>query len=172
MKKVVGKEGISRRRLVKNWLWGLLAIVAASEITWFTGSLFKSHRKKAARNKGEKIIDAGQVAEFKPGEVKAVSQGQFYLSCLEDGSFIALSRTCTHLGCSVPWNGEQNKFICPCHGSTFDKKGIVLTAPAMRPLDYYPLRIENGRIRVDISSPIKRQKFEDSQLVKAYNGYE
>lgn len=167
MNKVEGKEVVSRRRLFKNWLWGLLAIVAGAEITWFTGALFTSHRKKATRSKGEQIIDAGQVVDFKPGDIKAVSQGQFYISCLGDGSFIALSRTCTHLGCSVPWNAEQNKFICPCHGSTFDTKGVVLTAPAMRPLDYYPLRIENGRIRVDISSPIKRQKFEDSQLVKA-----
>ena len=166
MKKEVGKEEVSRRRLVKNWVWGLLAVIAGSEFIWFSGSILKSHRKKSSRNKGEKIIDAGLVAEFKPGEVKAVPQGQFYISCQEDGSFIALSRTCTHLGCSVPWNEEQNKFICPCHGSTFDKKGVVLTAPAMRPLDYYPLRIENGNIRVDISTPVKRQKFEDSQLVK------
>lgn len=166
MEKEVEKKDVSRRRLIKNWLWGVFAAIAGSEIIWLSGSLLKSHKKKNLQNNSEKIIDAGQVAEFKPGEIKAVPQGQFYLSCQEDGSFIALSRTCTHLGCSVPWKEEQNKFICPCHGSTFDKKGVVLTAPAMRPLDYYPLRIENGRIRVDISTPVKRQKFEDSQLVK------
>jgi Rieske Fe-S protein len=156
-------DNLTRRRMLANWLWGLVAAIAALELSWITGSIFKSHKKKDALNKGATIIEAGQVSQFSPGQVKAVPQGQFYLACLENGSFIALSRTCTHLGCSVPWNEDQGKFICPCHGSTFDQKGLVLTPPAIRPLDYYPLRIENGTIRVDVSSPLKRQGFEDSQ---------
>lgn len=167
MKKKEAKvENVTRRRAIVNWLWGLLALGAVVEGSWLVTTLFKSHSKKEAQNQKGKIIDAGQVSDFKPGQVKAVPQGQFYLSCLEDGSFIALSRTCTHLGCSVPWNTEQDTFICPCHGSSFDKKGLVLTAPAIRPLDYYPLRVENGRIRVDISSPVKRQSFDNSQTGK------
>ena len=146
---------LTRRRMLVNWLWGLVGAVAAVELSWITGSILKSHKRKDVLDKGATIIEAGQVSQFKPGQVKAVPQGQFYLACLENGSFIALSRTCTHLGCSVPWNEKQRKFICPCHGSTFDQKGLVLTSPAIRPLDYYPLRIENGTIRVDVSSPPK-----------------
>lgn len=112
------------------------------------------------------IIDAGMITDFKPGSVKAIPQGQFYVVCLDDGSFLALSRTCTHLGCSVPWNDKEKKFICPCHGSTFDTAGTVLTAPALRPLDYFPIRLENGLIRVDISRPLKRQSFASAQAVK------
>ena len=33
---------------------------------------------------------------------------------------IGLNAICTHLGCVVPWNSCENKFICPCHGSQYD----------------------------------------------------
>lgn len=32
---------------------------------------------------------------------------------------------CTHLGCVVPWNKAENKFMCPCHGSQYDQTGKV-----------------------------------------------
>lgn len=56
-----------------------------------------------------------------------------YLIVNEDKSdleFYALNAVCTHLGCVVPWNKAQNKFICPCHGSQYDKTGKVVRGPA------------------------------------------
>ncbi len=41
-----------------------------------------------------------------------------------------LNAVCTHLGCVVPWNASENKFICPCHGSQYDKTGKVVRGPA------------------------------------------
>jgi cytochrome b6-f complex iron-sulfur subunit len=41
--------------------------------------------------------------------------------------------------------------------------GEVLTAPAPRPLDTYPVRIENGIVKVDTSMPQKRERFEPAQ---------
>ena len=31
-----------------------------------------------------------------------------------------VNAVCTHLGCVVPWNQAENKFMCPCHGSQYD----------------------------------------------------
>jgi len=42
----------------------------------------------------------------------------------------ALNAVCTHLGCVVPWNKAENKFMCPCHGSQYDKNGKVVRGPA------------------------------------------
>ncbi len=153
------------RRSFLNWMWASLAALAGIEFAWITNSILKSPKTKQQQDQAT-IIDAGMAADFQPGTVKAIPQGQFYLACLVDGSFIALSRTCTHLGCSVPWNESEKKFICPCHGSTFDAAGTVLTPPALRPLDYFPIRLENGLIRVDISKAQKRQSFSSSQTVK------
>lgn len=41
-----------------------------------------------------------------------------------------LNAVCTHLGCVVPWNGSENKFMCPCHGSQYDSTGKVVRGPA------------------------------------------
>jgi len=46
----------------------------------------------------------------------------------------ALNAECTHLGCVVPWSEFENKFVCPCHGSQYDKMGLVLRGPAPHPL--------------------------------------
>lgn len=41
-----------------------------------------------------------------------------------------MSAVCTHLGCVVPWNASESKFICPCHGSQYDETGKVVRGPA------------------------------------------
>lgn len=45
-------------------------------------------------------------------------------------SDFALNAVCTHLGCVVPWNKAENKFMCPCHGSQYNKEGKVIRGPA------------------------------------------
>lgn len=48
-----------------------------------------------------------------------------YLIVKEDKTIenYGLNAVCTHLGCVVPWNKAENKFMCPCHGSQYDKTG-------------------------------------------------
>ncbi len=45
-----------------------------------------------------------------------------------------INAICTHLGCVVPWNAGQNKYMCPCHGSQYDQTGKVVRGPAPRSL--------------------------------------
>lgn len=151
------------RRSFLNRLWALLGVLALTEFSWLGVSTFRARRNRQQVGKKDTIIVAGSMDNFKPNTVTAIPQGQFYLACLEDGSFLAMSRTCTHLGCSVPWDEKEHKFICPCHGSTFSLTGEVLTAPAPRPLDTFPVRIENRIIKVNIAQPRKRDRFEPSQ---------
>jgi cytochrome b6-f complex iron-sulfur subunit len=90
-----------------------------------------------------------------------------YLVRQPDGGFLALSLICSHLSCSVLWEENKNQFVCPCHSSAFDIFGNVLSSPAPRPLDYYPVIIEEGKVKVDIGQKIQRKKFEQKQLTYA-----
>lgn len=154
------------RRTFLNRLWAVLGTLAVIEFGWLGVSTLRSRRKRKQDDKTDSIIVVGSMDNFTPDTVTAIPQGQFYLACLQDGSFLAMSRTCTHLGCSVPWDEEQHKFICPCHGSTFSLTGEVLSAPAPRPLDTFPVRIENRIIKVNISQPLKRNRFEPAQATR------
>lgn len=156
----------SSRRVFLNRIWTLLGGLACLEFGWLTISTFSSHQKRQQEEEQETIIVAGKMENFQPNTVTTISQGQFYLACLEDGSLLAISRTCTHLGCSVPWDEEQHKFICPCHGSTFNLRGEVLSAPAPRPLDIFPVRIENRIVKVNISRPQRRDHFARTQATR------
>jgi cytochrome b6-f complex iron-sulfur subunit len=55
-----------------------------------------------------------------------------YVVVKDDGSIenYGINAVCTHLGCVVPWNAGQNKFMCPCHGSQYDATGKVVRGPA------------------------------------------
>lgn len=111
---------------------------------------------------GSKVI-AGQVDEFQPGTVNHVQKGRFYISRLEDGCFISLWHRCTHLGCTVPWREEERRFNCPCHSSIFNMVGEVISGPAPRPLDIFPIEIQDGQLVVDTGNPIQRDKYAPSQ---------
>lgn len=67
-----------------------------------------------------------------------------------DGRHSVLSSECTHKGCTVEVQGER--IVCPCHGSTFDRKGDVLRGPAQRPLRRYPSRLtSDGVLIIDLT---------------------
>jgi cytochrome b6-f complex iron-sulfur subunit len=54
----------------------------------------------------------------------------------------AITAVCTHLGCTVPWNKQQNKYMCPCHGSQYDFSGKVIRGPA--PLSLALVHVEDA----------------------------
>ena len=55
-----------------------------------------------------------------------------YLVVESDGTLAnyGVNAVCTHLGCVVPWNSAENKFMCPCHGSQYNNQGKVVRGPA------------------------------------------
>lgn len=49
----------------------------------------------------------------------------------ESGTVHAVSAVCTHMGCTLGWNGTDRTWDCPCHGSRFAVSGEVLHGPAV-----------------------------------------
>ncbi|KAK7272332.1 hypothetical protein RJT34_28856 [Clitoria ternatea] len=58
----------------------------------------------------------------------------------------AINAVCTHLGCVVPWNAAENKFICPCHGSQYNDQGRVVRGPAPLSLALAHCDIDDGKV--------------------------
>ncbi|WP_026079697.1 ubiquinol-cytochrome c reductase iron-sulfur subunit [Spirulina subsalsa] len=59
---------------------------------------------------------------------------------------LAVNPTCTHNGCTVDWNREAGKYICPCHGAEYSPEGEVLQGPAMDSLPTYEVKVEGDEI--------------------------
>ena len=59
-----------------------------------------------------------------------------------------LNAVCTHLGCVVPWQASENKFICPCHGSQYDNTGKVVRGPAPRSLALAHVSVEDDKVNL------------------------
>lgn len=79
---------------------------------------------------------------------------KFWLSNTTEG-LVALYKVCTHLGCLYNWNGQEIKYICPCHGSQFEKVGAYIQGPAPRDLDQFVIRIETPEGEVIVETDPK-----------------
>lgn len=67
--------------------------------------------------------------------------------------FIALSSTCPHLGCQVRWEGQNNRYFCPCHNGTFDAQGKATGGPpgdAGLSLPRYVLTVQKGLLYIHV----------------------
>jgi len=70
---------------------------------------------------------------------------------LSDTSVVAVSRTCTHQGCTVLLPSAPGTTLdCPCHGSRFQTTGTVVNGPATRPLPGFAARIEGEEVVVTL----------------------
>lgn len=67
-----------------------------------------------------------------------------------DGSLMALSSQCTHLGCLVNWDANRKEFLCPCHGGRYDVLGRPISGPPPAPLAVLPLKVEGDMIHVGV----------------------
>jgi cytochrome b6-f complex iron-sulfur subunit len=151
------KNKISRRTFIK----GIIVTAVSFELIYV---LFGLIGKKRPKSLNSNFFKAGKVNTFEKGKVYPFSSGLFYLSVFEDGGLLAISIKCTHLGCMVQSDLKEG-FICPCHASKFNKYGEVLSPPATRALDIFPIIIEKGEILVDTKQAIQRSKFKKSQLI-------
>jgi len=154
---------LSRRDFLKLGV-GALSALALLEVGG--ASLMFLQPRSLDGEFGGQVI-AGLVESFPVGSVVEFPDGRFYLIHAPDGGFLAVYRRCTHLGCTVSWEPEQNRFFCPCHASSFDIVGDVENPPAPRALDTFPITIDAGQVVVDTATIQTRDNFAPDQLVYA-----
>lgn len=96
----------------------------------------------------------GGIIPFKIGQAPAqvdpptnFPKVKIWLSHTPTG-LMAIFKVCPHLGCLYAWNDQEFKFICPCHGSQYEKNGDYISGPTPRALDYFAISIvdEQGNV--------------------------
>jgi len=61
---------------------------------------------------------------------------------LDDRDVVAFSQKCTHLGCVVFYEAEEERWHCPCHEGNFEvRTGAVISGPPTRPLGRIDLEV-------------------------------
>lgn len=172
------KNALSRRQFLTYALGGTGAFMAAAIVTPLVP--FAADPLTKAGN--VKFKEVGKEADFSTNLPKKVEfevhrvdgwyESDVKLSAWvikkEDGSWLAMSPVCTHLGCQIngsvdesgksvpPKFGGEHFFKCPCHDSLFDKYGVPAPGvPATRPLDIFDVKVENGTVSL---GPTRQRK--------------
>ena len=101
-------------------------------------------------------IDVGPIEELAPGTYKLVPAGSITVGVYNcGGELYALEDRCSHDDgplCEGDWEPDECVVVCPRHGSRFDiRSGRPLTLPAYEPVETFPVRIEDGIVKVDVS---------------------
>lgn len=68
---------------------------------------------------------------------------------INPANLVAIYQVCTHLGCLVPYIVSERRFICPCHGSTYERDTQYVRGPAPRNLDQFRVKVVNDVIVVN-----------------------
>jgi Rieske Fe-S protein len=135
------KHEISRRGFL-GVLFGLFSALGLS-----------SARIGMAAGSGEKWVEVGKRDDFVAGTPKLIKDKKLYV-LRDDSGFSALSAKCTHFGCVVDREADGT-FLCPCHGSAYDAKGLVTKGPARKPLVWYQTKEEGDTVFVNLKGIVE-----------------
>ncbi len=102
------------------------------------------------------LIDVAPAEEFPPGSVKIVVAGSLMVGVYNcGGDLLAIEDRCSHDDgplCEGEWEEESCTVVCPRHGSHFDlRTGRPLSLPAFEPVETFPVRVEDGIVKVDVA---------------------
>lgn len=98
---------------------------------------------------GDEIV-AAKLTELKANSAKIFRFGSRpgLLIMNSDGTYRALSATCTHLACTVQYRSDLRQIWCACHNGIYDLNGRNVSGPPPRPLDVFDVHVRGDEIVV------------------------
>ena len=75
--------------------------------------------------------------------------GLFLLARTGASSFQAIDGVCTHEGCTIT-GADGDTYVCPCHGSRYNRSGQVLAGPARSSLRPYSTTFADGVVTIAV----------------------
>ncbi|MDH3348392.1 MAG: Rieske 2Fe-2S domain-containing protein [Desulfobulbaceae bacterium] len=121
----------NRRTFLSNSLkWGALLLTGIIAYPLYRFSAFKAKPKP-------RLITVNKT--LKPGSAHLDTE---FVLFIHEGQAVAVSRTCTHLGCKLHFLAKEQILECPCHQSHFSMAGKRLAGPALLDLDTFSVEIK------------------------------
>jgi cytochrome b6-f complex iron-sulfur subunit len=145
------KKKLSKREFL-SYAWGAVAALFAAEIGGIVVA-FSMPRFKEGEFGGR--FEVGRADRFEEGSATLFREGRFFLVHQGGEEFIALYQVCTHLGCLMRWDEENQVYACPCHGAKFANDGSYMSGPPPRSLDRFPVEVIDGKVVVDTGQRIR-----------------
>jgi cytochrome b6-f complex iron-sulfur subunit len=142
-------QALSRRGFFK---YALLAFSgAATTVGVLTPIIAYLWPPKAGAGAGGGRVAIASTADLPPGkgEVFSVNNKPVIVIHQASGDYVALSATCTHLGCILFWNEKREVIACPCHEAYFNTNGDVISGPPPAPLAEYRVQVDGDQIYVE-----------------------
>ena len=136
----------ARRRLIEFFLGGDLLASFAS----FIYPVLRYLVPPTVVDLGGDATVAAKLTELKPNSAKIFRFGSHpgLLIMNTDGTYHALSATCTHLGCTVQYRNDLREIWCACHNGIYDLNGRNVSGPPPRPLDVFDVHLRGDEIVV------------------------
>lgn len=144
------QEGTTSRGSVL--LVALLGVSALFGVFYFSSTyayIQGSAPKKGSRGKHLRVALAD--LRFDRGVAGPISYDTnegVYLTRTGD-TWLALEQTCPHQGCPVDWHGGDARFVCPCHGSAYDRLGNVVQGPSARGLYRHQVAVQRDALVIE-----------------------
>ncbi len=67
----------------------------------------------------------------------------------EDGTWVAFTAVCTHLGCTVQYEPAANRIHCACHGGVYDPNtGANVSGPPPKPLKRFTVLVNAADVKI------------------------
>jgi cytochrome b6-f complex iron-sulfur subunit len=97
---------------------------------------------------GVQVTVAGSALADVGGAVLVESTaGVFLLSRTNASTFTAIDAICSHESCTI--TGEDGAtYVCPCHGSRYNRSGQVLAGPARASLRQFATTFTDGVVTI------------------------
>ena len=95
-------------------------------------------------------LTVARVADLKVGSAVLAEYGDDTLWVVRSGenTFAVFDSACPHVGCTLRFDAKAQRFVCPCHESTFTIDGRRLGGPAPRDLTAATFEVVGGEVVV------------------------
>lgn len=145
-----GSEGGNQSLPRRAFVWTLLGSGFLGSLLSFIYPVTRFLLPPPASDFSSDEVVAGQVSELKnnAGKIFRFGSKPGLLIRGADGSYRALSATCTHLDCTVQYRSDLQRVWCACHNGMYDLNGRNVSGPPPRPLQQYEVHVRGDEIVV------------------------